>query len=244
LFVVLTVNVLALNILTLTVVLTSVILLKRVLDSETYQLHRAVLECKRGGSRKALYNLYHQSNSLLIRGTILLGLSRPYAGGLVSLSSDEIELLLDVLYNYKEEGSDDAVLAACAAEALERASQPEAILALLNFLLLHNNRRTKYLVIDALKYSMLRIGKETPKGNGDITVVKKHILWYIKNRYHLPKQILPEGWDENKILLEFVEELRKDKNIATKYKNLLDKTEQEAKKALEEQKDAPQKPSK
>jgi len=48
----------------------------------------------------------------------------------------------------------------------------------------------------------------------------------------------------NEILLEFVEELRKDKDIATKYKNLLDRTEQEAKKALEEQKDTPQKPSK
>ena len=69
-------------------------------------------------------------------------------------------------------------------------------------------------------------------------------LWWLLHRKMYPKQILPEGWDENKILLEFVEELRKDKDIATKYKNLLDKTEQEAKKALEEQKDAPQKPSK
>jgi len=69
-------------------------------------------------------------------------------------------------------------------------------------------------------------------------------LWWLENRHKYPKQILPKGWDENKILLEFVEKLRKDKDIATKYKNLLDRTEQEAKKALEEQKDAPQKPSK
>jgi len=56
------------------------------------------------------------------------------------------------------------------------------------------------------------------------------LLWWLENRHKYPKQILPKGWDENKILLEFVEELRKDKDIATKYKNLLDKMNKKPKK--------------
>jgi len=75
------------------------------------------------------------------------------------------------------------------------------------------------------------------------TAVREHLLWWLQNRHKYPKQMLLTGWDENEILLEFVGELRKDKDIATKYKDLLDATEQEAREALEEQKDAPGKPS-